>query len=154
MIGRSSAAAICSHAVRIRKESIGVLWRITLFAGLSEREVRAFASRSTPVHFETGSVVVEEGATGLGFFVIESGRAAVSVAGREVRQLGPGDHFGEIALIADTPRTATITAALDLRGHTISRTDFREIVESSPEIAWKLLENLARELVEARRHAD
>jgi CRP-like cAMP-binding protein len=86
--------------------------------------------------------------------VIESGRAAVSVAGHEVRQLGPGDHFGEIALIAATPRTATITAALDLRGHTISRTDFREIVESSPEIAWKLLENLARELVEARQPAD
>ena len=120
MTRRSAAAAVCSHAVRIRKESIGVLWRITLFAGLSERELRAFTSRSTPVHFDAGSVVVEEGATGLGFFVIESGKAVVSVAGREVRQLGPGDHFGEIALIADTPRTATITAAIDLRGHTIT----------------------------------
>ena len=106
------------------------------------------------MYFEAGTVIVEEGATGLGFFVIESGRATVSVAGREVRQLGPGDHFGEIALIADSPRTATITAALDLRGHTISRTDFRAIVESSPEIAWKLLENLARELVEARQAAE
>jgi CRP/FNR family transcriptional regulator, cyclic AMP receptor protein len=137
--------------VRIRTEPIAALWRITLFAGLSDREVSAFSSRSTPAHFEAGSVVVEEGANGLGFFVIESGKATVSVDGRQVRQLGPGDHFGEIALIADTPRTATITADLDTRCHTITRSDFRATVESSPAIAWKLLENLARALVEARQ---
>jgi CRP-like cAMP-binding protein len=146
--------SVCSLAVPIRKEPIAVLWRITLFSGLSNRELSAFSSRSRPEQFDPGAVIIEEGTTGLGFFVIESGSATVTVAGRPVGQLGPGDHFGEIALIADTPRTATVTATLETRCHTISRADFRQIVESNPAIAWKLLETIARELVAARKEPE
>jgi CRP/FNR family transcriptional regulator, cyclic AMP receptor protein len=137
-----------------RNAPIALIWKIKLFAGLTDKELGAVAAPFQDESFEAGAVVVEEGTTGSGFFVMESGRAIVSVRGQELRELGPGDHFGEIALIADSPRTATVTAATNLRCHTISRDDFRKIVEAQPSIAWKLLENLAREFVSLRQSVD
>ena len=133
---------------------IALIWKIKLFAGLTERELAAVAAPFQDEVFEEGAVVVEEGTTGSGFFVMETGRARVSVRDQELRELGPGDHFGEIALIADSPRTATVTAISRLRCHTISRDDFRRIVETQPSIAWKLLENLARDFVSLRQSVD
>jgi CRP-like cAMP-binding protein len=137
-----------------RNAPIALLWRIKLFSGLSDKELGKVAEPFEDETFEPGAVVVEEGATGTGFFVIENGKATVSVRGQELRELGPGDHFGEIALIADSPRTATVTAVGPLRCHSISRDNFRRIVETQPSIAWKLLENLAREFVTLRQSVD
>jgi CRP-like cAMP-binding protein len=137
-----------------RAAPIALIWKIKLFSGLSDKELAAVAAPFEDEAFEEGTVVVEEGTTGSGFFVMESGRATVSVRGQALRDLGPGDHFGEIALIADSPRTATVTAATSLRCHTISRDSFRKIVESQPTIAWKLLENLARDFVSLRSSVD
>ena len=85
--------------------------------------------------------------------MIESGTASVVVGGHEVRTLGAGDHFGEIALIADTPRTATITAETEIVCHGMTVWEFRAIVDSNGSIAWKLLQSLARRLVEAELRA-
>jgi CRP/FNR family cyclic AMP-dependent transcriptional regulator len=125
--------------------------QIPLFAGLDKKELKSVAGALKDRSFKDGSAVVEEGATGVGFFVIESGTASVTVGGREVRTLGPGDHFGEIALIADTPRTATITATSDLVCYGMTPWDFRGIVESKGKIAWKLMQTLARRLTEAEQ---
>ena len=83
--------------------------------------------------------------------MIESGVAKVTVGGREVRTLGPGDHLGEIALIADVPRTATVTAETDTVCYGMTVWDFRAVVESNASIAWKLLQALARALAEAEK---
>src|SRR3954464_15350010 len=83
---------------------------VPLFSGLERRELRDVASTMKERRFAPGQVLAREGESGVGFFVIEEGEAKVEVGGREVRRLHAGDYFGEIALIADSPRTATITA--------------------------------------------
>jgi CRP-like cAMP-binding protein len=70
----------------------------------------------------------------------------VSVGGKEVSRLGPGGHFGAVALISDRVRTATVTAETDLHCHVMTVWDFRSFVKSDAEVAWKLLEQLAEML--------
>jgi len=131
---------------------VALIEQVPLFAGLDQRELRSIAESLKDRSFPAGGTVVEEGATGLGFFVIESGAATVSVGGREVKTLGAGDTFGEIALIADIPRTATIRATTELRCYGMTVWDFRSIVEANASIAWKLMQSLARALAAAEQH--
>ena len=138
---------------RVATAPIGLIEGISLFSDLDRRELRAVAESLSDRVFPAGSTIVQEGTSGLGFFVIESGTASVVVGGRELRTIGPGDHFGEIALIADSPRTATITALTDIACYGMTVWDFRAIVESNASIAWKLLQSLARRLVEAELRA-
>ena len=85
---------------------------------------------------------------GIGFFVITDGAARVSANGKDLAVLGPGDHFGEIALLGDRVRTATVTAETDLQTLVTSVWEFRAFVKSNPDAAWKLLERLAGLLAE------
>src|SRR5919106_5743196 len=93
---------------------IELLKRVPLFAGLDPRDLRDIASTMKERRFSAGDVIAREGETGVGFFVIEEGEARVEVDGQEVRRLGAGDYVGEIALIAESPRTATLTADTDI----------------------------------------
>ena len=131
---------------------VELLQRIPLFEhfekGDLERLARSFKERT----FDAGSTVAGEGKTGAGFFVIESGEATVSVRGDERRSLGPGDYFGEIALIDDGARSATVTAVSDLRCYGLTSWEFRPLVESNASIAWKLLETMAKRLRAAQQH--
>ena len=85
----------------------------------------------------------------LAFFVIAEGRAAVIVGGETKATLGPGDHFGEIGLFYDQPRTARVTAETDLRCYALGAWDFRPFVEANPEIAWPIMEGMAQRLGES-----
>jgi CRP-like cAMP-binding protein len=105
--------------------------------------------RMTERSFNEGDEITREGESGIGFFVIEEGNASVSVGGEIVRTLGPGEHFGEIALIDSGPRSATIIAGTDLRCRGMSAWEFRPFVEEHPEVAWALLETLVSRLREA-----
>jgi CRP/FNR family transcriptional regulator, cyclic AMP receptor protein len=121
-----------------------LLAKVDLFSDLDQRELKQIAEAMNDYSFESGRAVVTEGAGGAGFFVIEEGKAKVTVEGGDVRSLGPGDYFGEIALIADAKRSATVTAETPIRCWGLTSWAFRPIVKNNSSIAWKLLQALAR----------
>jgi len=125
--------------------------RVPLFFDLDERELKTIAGSMKERTFPAGVAVTEEGTGGVGFFVVAGGSATVTVGGREVGRLGPGDYFGEVALIANVDRTATITTDTDLHCFGMSAWDFRPLVQEHTSIAWKLLQTLGQRLSEAER---
>jgi CRP/FNR family transcriptional regulator, cyclic AMP receptor protein len=126
---------------------------VPLFAGLDQRELRDLASTMKERTFREGQAIAVEGQTGIGFFVIAEGTATVSQGGEDRATLGPGDHFGEIALIDDGVRTASVTADSQLKAYGLTSWEFRPLVESNATIAWKLLRTMATRLREAERRA-
>ena len=128
-----------------------LLRRVPLFADLERRELQEIAQSLKERTFDAGQTVASEGEHGVGFFVIEDGEASVSVAGESRGRLGPGDYFGEVALIAGGDRTATIKAETELRCLGMTFWDFRPLVEQNGRIAWKLLEAMAKRTGSARR---
>ncbi len=127
--------------------------RLPLFENLDARERQSLAQSFKERTYSAGETVASEGASGIGFFVIGDGRAKVSVRGEDRATLGPGDYFGEVALIDEGARTATITAETDLRCYGMTSWDFRPLVEGNASIAWKLLQTLARRLRESEQRA-
>ena len=128
-----------------------LLKRVPLFSDLDNRELGRIAGSMKERTFSAGDTVAREGESGVGFFVIEDGAAKVSVGGEERRTLGPGDYFGEIALISEGARTATVTADTELRTYGMTFWDFRPLVEENASIAWKLLQALAKQLDTSRQ---
>jgi CRP-like cAMP-binding protein len=120
------------------------LKQVPLFSQLGEKQLKQLAKTMTQRTFPAGSAVTEEGNAGIGFFVIDEGQAEVTVAGEARRTLGPGDHFGEIALITRGPRSATVTATTDLHCYGLTSWQFKPLVDHDSAIAWGLLEALAR----------
>ena len=123
-----------------------MLKKVPLFSGLDEKELQAIASSMRERKFRAGDTVTQEGAGGVGFFVVGSGEADVNVGGETKGSVGPGDYFGEIALINESPRTATLTARTDMICYGMTPWDFRPLVESNSAIAWKLLTAMADKL--------
>jgi CRP-like cAMP-binding protein len=130
----------------VSRPSTKLLRGVALFSGLDDDELSRVASEFRERSFGEGDRIAIEGAEGLTFFVIEEGEVSIVAQGVEVARLGPGDHFGEIALIDRGPRTATVTALGPVRAHMLPIWSFRPIVEASPELGWKLLESLAQRL--------
>ena len=95
--------------------------------------------------------MIKEGSGGASFYVIETGEVTVSIGGAERATLGPGDYFGEVALIDEGTRIATITASEDLVCYGVTLWEFRPLVEANGAISWKLMQTLARELREAEQ---
>lgn len=120
-----------------------ILATVPLFSGLDkkqrERMARDFKERSIPA----GTVIIRQGDEhGMGFFILAEGEATVTVDGAVIDRLGPGSYFGEIALISDRVRTASVTAATDVRVLVMMLTDFRAFVRGDADVAWKLLEHV------------
>lgn len=129
---------------------VDALAHVPMLSSLDHRHLEKLAKDFTERTFPAGTVIVRQGdERGIGFFVIADGEAIVSVDGAEVSRLGPGGHFGAIALIADRVRTATVTAETDLHCYVMTLWDFRSFVEGNAEVAWKLLEQLAGMLQKA-----
>jgi CRP/FNR family transcriptional regulator, cyclic AMP receptor protein len=122
-----------------------LLRQVPLFSDLENSELQQIARSMKQRTFSLGQQIAVEGESGVGFFVIEDGNASVTVHGDEVRQLGPGDYFGEVALITQGPRTATVTADSDLKTYGMTFWDFRPLVEETPSIAWKLLQSAVKQ---------
>ncbi len=132
-------------------EATNLLSRVPLFAGLDPRELETISRTVHERTFKSGDKVAEEGQGGVGFFVIKQGEAKVTVGGNEVRRLGPGDYFGEIALISEGARTATVTAETELECYGLTPWEFRPLVQTNAGIAWKILQALAKQ-VDSQRH--
>lgn len=126
--------------------SVELLQRVPLFAELEPRELERLSGSFKERTFNAGETVAQEGGGGAGFFVIESGEAVVTVHGDERGRLGPGDYFGDIAMIDQGQRTATIQAESDLHTYGLTFWDFRPLVESDARIAWPLLQAMAKRL--------
>lgn len=133
-----------------RGAPVKVLQRVPLFADLSKPEVQQIARLFKERRFAAGETVIQEGSGGAAFFVIESGEAAVFIRGKKRSTLKADDYFGEIALIDQGPRMATITAATELVCHGLTFWDFRPVVEANGVIGWKLLQRMARMMRDAR----
>jgi CRP-like cAMP-binding protein len=128
------------------EDRVETLARVPLLAAVGRPELRELAGIFREQAFEPGTTVIRQGERGarvLAFFVITEGEASVTMDGREIAVLGPGEHFGEIALFNDVPRRATVTAVTGLRCLALSSWEFRSFVESHPEVAWRLLETMA-----------
>lgn len=116
---------------------------VPLFSGLSDRELRSLAQRAEQVSLPKDTTVVKEGARGVEFFVVLSGRAKITRRGRTVGTLGPGDSFGELALIAGTPRTASVVTTEPCEMMVLNRPDFIALLDDFPRMTRKMLTGLA-----------
>jgi CRP/FNR family cyclic AMP-dependent transcriptional regulator len=132
------------HSPRVPQEAADLLQRVPIFSGLDRKELERIATSMKQRTFEAGDNVTTEGAGGVGFFVIEDGEAKVTIGGEERRRLGPGDYFGEVALLNESARTATIVAETDLRCYGLTSWEFRPLVETHGSIAWKLLQEMSK----------
>jgi voltage-gated potassium channel len=122
---------------------IDVLTTVPLFSGLDRKQLERLAWDFRERAMPAGTVVVRQGdEQGMGFFVLVEGEMIVSVDGAEVSRLGPGSYFGEVALLSDRVRTATVSAGTDVRYLVMMLTDFRAFVRGDAEVAWKLLEHV------------
>ncbi len=137
----------------MRGAPIKVLQHVPLFGDLNKRELQQVARLFKARQFAEGQTIVQEGSGGAAFFVIESGEAAVAIGGKKRTVLKPGDYFGEIALIDQGTRMATITASSDLACYGITYWDFKPLVQANGVIGWKLLQRMARMLRETREEA-
>ena len=125
---------------------IDLLKRVPLFAGCSRQELDALAGIADEIDLREGSTLTREGTPGREFFVLIEGRVSVLQQGEQIAELGPGDWFGEIALMTDLPRTAAVTAASPVRVLVITDRAFRHVVEDMPSIARKVLEGVGQRL--------
>ena len=130
----------------VARATVDMLKRVPLFAGLEKRELEQIAGSMRERRVAAGGMVVEQGAGGAGFFIIDEGEADVFVDGEHRTTIGPGDYFGEIALLTGSDRTATITAKTDMLCYGMTAWDFKPLVEENATIAWKLLTAMAQKL--------
>jgi CRP/FNR family transcriptional regulator, cyclic AMP receptor protein len=128
-----------------------VLSNVPLFAGLSNRDLRRVAGLAEETWFNPGRFVVEEGKQGSSFAVILDGTARVTRRGRTVRKLGPGDYFGELALLTGGPRTASVIAETSLDTIRIQRQAFRKLLVKEPEVGLRIMAGLAERIAECER---
>jgi CRP/FNR family transcriptional regulator, cyclic AMP receptor protein len=127
------------------------LKRVPLFSDLSGRQLKALARGFRERDVKAGTALMrEDEKSGISFFVIVEGTATVSVDGKEVRQLGPGDHFGELALISERVRSATVTADGPMRCLAMRFWDFRRFAKQNPDVTWKLLQYVVEILADER----
>ena len=130
------------------------LKQVPLFSELSKRQLGRLSKLFAERQVLAGALLAKQGEmSGITFFVIAEGEAAVIVDDAQVGVLGPGDYFGELAMITQHERMATVEALTPMRCHTIRFWDFRDFAKQNPDVMWKLLQHVAAILEqEQRRH--
>jgi CRP-like cAMP-binding protein len=129
-----------------RDAKVDLISKVPLFAGLSKKQLAQVASIADEVDLPKGRVLIREGDRGREFFVLVEGEVEVTMKGKKVRTMRGGEFFGEVALISDVPRVATVTALTPLRVLVIRDREFEALVEDTPQIALKVLQAVAERL--------
>lgn len=135
------------------KEVVSQLAKVPLFSDCSQRDLQLIAKVIKDVDHPAGTVVAREGEPGVGLFIITEGTAEVTIGGKKKIMLGPGDFFGEIALLDGGPRTATVTAVSDVKLLGLTEWVFRGLMMEHPPIAIKTLQAMADRLRRATKAA-
>lgn len=130
---------------------VEALKRIPLFEGLSRRELAQIARVSEDVEVPEGKVLCKEGELGQEFFVIMEGEAEVTRRGKHLATESNGEFFGEIALLENTPRVATVTARTPLRFFVLTSRDFRHVLDQNPQVQRKVMQALAKRILSLSR---
>ena len=125
---------------------VAALRQVPLFSGLSDKDLKRLSRMLQERVFAPGDNIAVEGQEGHGFFLIESGSATVTRGGETVNSLGPGDWFGELALISKGPRTATVTASSELRCRALASWEFRPFLQEHADVAFSMLETLVERI--------
>jgi CRP-like cAMP-binding protein len=133
-------ADVASHLEYLR--------RVPIFSGLPAKELE-FISRSVKERtYDAGAVIVKQGDPGVGFFLIVEGRVEVARDGQRIRDMGPGEFFGEMALMEERIRTATVRARERTRCLQLVRWDFRALLKENPDLAVRMLEVVVQRMRE------
>ena len=136
--------------MRLHKDTkVDLIKAVPLFAGCSKAELQKIAALADELDLGEGATLIREGERGREFIVIVDGTVRVTRGGKKLRDLGAGDFIGEIALVSDVPRTATVTATSPVRLLVVTDRAFRGLIEAMPSIATKVLQSLGQRL-----HAD
>ena len=131
-----------------RDSYIDHLARVPLFSACSKEELRALSRATTDIPVAQGQVLVREGERGLEFFVIVNGTAKITRKGRKVGEIGPGAFFGELALLIDSDRNATVTALTPMEAIVLSRREFDAALADAPRMTRKIMAGMAARLAE------
>ncbi len=130
----------------ISKETLAALHAIPLFSRCTQKELTTIAQLGAVTQIDAGTTITKEGAHGAELVIVLDGEARCLVDGKEVTRFGAGDFFGEISLLDNGPRSATVIADTAIEALVLESREFRRLVEASPEIAWKMLVALAGRL--------
>ncbi|HEX6208441.1 MAG TPA: cyclic nucleotide-binding domain-containing protein [Actinomycetota bacterium] len=122
------------------------LAEVPLFEGLTRDQIRSLLDATVEVTCDAGQSMVDEGMLAIDFYLILDGEAEVVSGGRHVASLGPGDHFGELAVIDGEPRSATVQATTRLRALRLVADDFHRLLRTTPELAHRILVEAVRRL--------
>jgi CRP-like cAMP-binding protein len=125
---------------------LAALAEIPLFSRVPKRHLKTILERMGQYDYEEGATILKDARQGEVLYLLLEGSARVVRGGRTVAKLGPGDFFGEIAVLDRRPRTATVTATSPVKCLTLHRDVLREVLEEEPAVAWSLLEELASRL--------
>jgi CRP-like cAMP-binding protein len=135
--------------MRGKDRYLEVLAGVPLFSACSKRDLQMIAKASDEVRVEKGKMLVEQGRTGHEFFAIIDGKAKVVRDGKRIATLGPGQYFGEMALLDREPRSASVVAETDMDLIVLGQREFAGVIDAVPSMAHKLLAAMARRLREA-----
>ena len=130
------------------------LARIPLFEGLSKKQLSQVSSLMTPLDFKAGKVLARQGEVGREFLILLEGQVEVARDGKIIAVRGPGDFIGEIALLDNRPRTATVTARTDVVVEVLNRGEFASLLAEAPELSAQVMATMARRLAALDRESN
>ena len=131
----------------LRKDAkVELLRRVPLFSGCSKRELGEIASLADELRFEAGRTLIQEGRRGHEFIVLIEGTVEVTKGGRKLSVRGDDSFFGELALLSDAPRSATVTTTSPVRVLIISASAFQRLLRASPQIPLKMLKTVVERM--------